>query len=67
VPPRLGQYNPKQAISRTERRTAARAFQCVELLAEREVLEDQLVMSATDQCQGVDEYEDHVQHVSILS
>jgi hypothetical protein len=35
VPPRVGQCDPKQAISPPELRTAAGAFQGVELLAER--------------------------------
>ena len=42
VPPRLGQYEPKQSIARAELRMADRAFQRVELLAQGEVLEDQL-------------------------
>jgi len=67
VPPRLGQYDPKQAISPPELRTAARTFQSVELLAEREVLEDQFMMSAAGQHQRADEYKDHLQHGSILS
>jgi hypothetical protein len=37
------------------------------LLAEREVLEDQFVMSAAGQRQRADEYDDHLQHASILS
>ena len=50
-----------------ELRTAARAFQCVELLAEREVLEDEFVMSAAGQPEPADAYKDHTQHASILS
>ena len=60
VPPRPGQYDPKQPVSRPELRTADRAFQCVELLAECEVLEDQFVMSAAGQPDGTDEERDHV-------
>jgi hypothetical protein len=67
VPPRLGQYDPKQPISPPQLRTGAWASQRVELLAEREVLEDQFVMSVAGQRQGADEYKDHLQHASILS
>ena len=67
VPPRLGQSDPKQAISPPELRTAARAFQAVELLAEREVLEDQFVMSAAGQPQRADENKDHLQHAKTVS
>ena len=59
VPPRLGQYDPKQPISPPQLRTGACASQRVELLAEREVLEDQFVMSAAGQREPADEYEDH--------
>ena len=58
ISPRLGQDNPKQAISPPELRPADRAFQRVKLLAEREVLEDQFVMSAAGQRQREDEYDD---------
>jgi hypothetical protein len=67
VPPRLHSYDPKQAISRPELRTAGRAFHCGKLLAEREVLEDQFVMAAAGQREPADEYEDHAQHASMLS
>ena len=67
VPPRLGHYDPKQPISPPQLRTGACASQRVELLAEREVLEDQFVMSLAGQRQGADEYKDHLQHASILS
>ncbi len=62
-----GQDDPKQPASPPQRRTGARASQRVELLAEREVLEDQFVMSAAGQRQRADEYKDHLQHASILS
>ena len=67
APPRLGQYDPKQPISLPESGTADRAFQRVKLLAEREVLEDQFVVSATGQGQRADEHKDYLQHMSILS
>jgi hypothetical protein len=35
----------------------------VELLAEREVLEDQFVMSAAGQRQRANEYKDHLKHM----
>jgi hypothetical protein len=67
VPPRLGQYDPKQPIPPPKLRTGARAFQRAELLAEREVLEDQFMMSAAGQRYGADKYNDHLQHAPILS
>ena len=67
VSPRLSQHDPKQPIARPELRTGDRASQRVELLAEREVLEDQFVMSATGQHQRPDEDQDHLPHASILS
>ena len=60
MPPRPGQYEPKQPVSSPELRTARRPFQCVELLAECEVLKNQLVMSAAGQPDGTDEERDHV-------
>jgi hypothetical protein len=66
APPRLGQHDPKQPISPPEIETFARASARVELLAEREVLEDKFVMSAASQRHRADQYKDHVQHVSIL-
>jgi hypothetical protein len=67
VPARLGQHDPKQPIPPPKLRTGARAFQHAELLAEREVLEDQFMMSAAGQRYGADKYNDHLQHESILS
>ena len=67
IPPRLGEDDPKQPISPPESRTADRAFQRVKLLAEREVLEDQFVMSATGQRQRAEEYKGHLQHMSIVA
>ncbi|MPY88779.1 MAG: hypothetical protein GEU99_12725 [Luteitalea sp.] len=67
VPPCLGQHDPQQPISPPELRTGDRASQYVELLAEREVLEDEFVMSAAGQRQRADEYKGHFQHASILS
>jgi hypothetical protein len=55
VPPRLGQHDPKQPISPPEPRTGARASQRVELLAERESLDDQFVMFAAGLRQRADE------------
>jgi len=48
----------KQPISPSEMRTGARAFQRVELLAEREILEDQFAMSAASQRQPSHECND---------
>jgi hypothetical protein len=39
----------------------------VKLLAKREVLEDQFVMSATGQCQRAEQYMEHLQHTSIVA
>ena len=47
-----------------ELRTADRAFQRVELLAEREVLEDQFVMSAAGQGQRSRHQHDCFEHAS---
>jgi len=55
VPSRLGQHDPKQPISPPEPRTGARASQRVELLAERESLDDQFVMFAAGQRQRANE------------
>lgn len=66
VPPRLGQDDPKQPISPPELWPTHCAFQRVKLLAEREVLEDQFVVSAAGQRQRADEYNGHLQHMSIL-
>jgi hypothetical protein len=60
VPPRVGQHDPKQPIPRPQVRTGARAFPRAELLAEREVLEDQFMMSAAGQRQRADEYTDRL-------
>ena len=67
VPPRLGQHDSKQPIPPPKLRTGARTFQRGELLAEREVLEDQFMMSAAGQRYRADKYNDHLQHASILS
>jgi hypothetical protein len=67
VPPRFGQHDPKQPISRPELRTGDAASQRIELLAEREVFEDQLVMSAAGQRQRANDDNDHLRHASILS
>ena len=58
VPPRLGQYDPKQPISPPELRTAGGALQGGQPLPQREVLEDHLVMSTAGQRQRADEYKD---------
>ena len=60
-------YDPKQPIAPPELRTADRASQRVELLAEREVLEDQFVMSAAGQRQRAEEYKERLQHMSIVA
>ena len=60
VPPGLGHHDPKQPISLPELRTADTAPQRIELLAEREVFEDQLVMSAAGQPDRTNEDHDHV-------
>jgi hypothetical protein len=57
----------KQAISRPKLRTAHRTFQGGELLAKREVLQDQFAMSAAGQRNAADQDKDHAQHASILS
>jgi hypothetical protein len=46
---------------------STRASEGMELLAEHQVLEDQFVMSAAGQRHRADEYNDHLQHASILS
>jgi hypothetical protein len=66
APPRLSQYDPNQPISPPEMGTFAHASARVELLAEREVLEDQFVMSAASQRQRAGQYKDRVQHAPIL-
>ena len=67
VVPRLGQHDPKQAISPSKLRTGDGASQRVELLPEREILDDQFVMSATGQRHSADEEKDGLKHASILS
>jgi hypothetical protein len=64
VPPRLGQDDPQQPISPPELRTAERACQRVELLAEGEVLKDHFVMSAAGQGQGSRHQHDCFEHAS---
>ena len=49
VPPRLGQHDPEQPVAPPELRTRDAAPKRMELLTEREVFEDQLVMSAAGQ------------------
>ena len=66
VPPRSSQHDPKQPISPPEVGTFARASERVELLPEREVLENQLMMSTACQTHSADEDNDHLQHASIL-
>ena len=65
--PRLGQHDPKQAISPSKLRTGDGASQRVELLPEREILDDQFVRSATGQRHSADEEKDGLKHASILS
>jgi hypothetical protein len=67
VPPRPGQQDPKQPISPSEVGTADGASQRVELLPERKILEDELVMSPAGQRQRADEEKDHLKHAWILS
>ena len=67
APPRLCQDDPKQPVARPERRPGAPAFEGVELLAEREVLEDQFAMAAAGQRQRTNENKDDFQHASILA
>ena len=54
APPRLRQHDPKQPIAPSELRPGACASDRVQLLAEREVLEDQFVMSAEGQHEPAD-------------
>ena|SRR5438876_1014284 len=65
-PPRLGQDDPRQAISPPETRTCARAFHSVELLSKGDILNDQFVVSTTGQRQRPDQHRDYLQHTSIL-
>jgi hypothetical protein len=67
VPPRLGQQDPRQPISAPGLRTDHGASQRVELLPEREVLEDEFVMSTTGQRQRADDDKDRVKHSRIVS
>ena len=67
VPPHAGQGDPKQPVAAPELRPDALASERVQLLAEREVLQDQFVMPAASQRQRAQEDEDDLQHASILS
>jgi hypothetical protein len=67
VPPASGQGDPKQSVARLEGRAFGRAFQGRQLLAQREVLQDQFLMSTERQHQRAANHDEHLQHASIVS
>lgn len=51
VGPDSGDGNPEQSVAREEARAPGRAFHRCQLLAQREVLEDQFPIAAERHCQ----------------
>ena len=67
VPPASRQGDPKQSVARLEMGSRGRASQGRQLLPQGQVLQDQLSMSTARQCQRTDQYEQQLQHASIVA
>jgi len=67
VPPAPRQGNPKQSVARLEVRALGRAFQCRQLLPQRQVLQDQFSMAAKRQRQRTADHNEQLQHASIVA
>jgi hypothetical protein len=67
VPPDATQGDPKQSVARLEVRTRGRAFHRPELLSQCHVLQDQFAMAAERQRQGAADYDEKLQHPSIVT
>jgi hypothetical protein len=66
VPPDSGQDDPKQAVACLEVWAAGGEFHRSQLLPQRQVLQDQLPMSAERQGQRPADHEQQLQHASIV-
>src|SRR6266852_6795168 len=62
ISPRLGEEHPKQSISRAELRTPDCAPKDGQLLTQRQVLERDGPVSATDQPERSEQYDNRSQH-----
>jgi hypothetical protein len=62
VPPGMGEQHPKQAISMAEWGPRDRAPEHRQLLAERQVLKCDCAVSAADQCERSEHYDERGQH-----
>jgi hypothetical protein len=62
VPPRLGEEDPKESVARVELWALGRAPPGGQLLTEREILERDRPMSAADQTDRSEEYDQRRQH-----
>jgi hypothetical protein len=67
VVPATREGNPKELVARPEAGTFLRTVQGLQLLPEREVLQDQFPMSAERQGQRADEHDEQLQHVVIVA
>ena len=67
VRPEASQGDPKQAVSRLQARATVRPLHRHQLLAERQVLQDQFSMSAESQRQRTTDDDQQLEHVSILA
>lgn len=64
--PDRGKSDPEQPIALAKTRSSDRAFQGVELLSQRDIFENQLVMSTARHSQRAAEQQNHFQHAVIL-
>ena len=67
VPPASCQSDPKQSVARLEMGSLGRASQGRQLLAQGQVLQDQLSMSTARQRQRTDDDDEQLQHASIVA
>jgi hypothetical protein len=67
VPPHAGQGDPKQPVARPERRAFGRPFQRPQLLPQRDVLQDQFVVSAARQREPTGNHDEQLQHGWIVA
>jgi hypothetical protein len=62
ISPRFGEQRPKQSIFRAQSRTSDRAPKDGQLLTQRQVLEHDGSVSATDQPEGPEQYDQRGQY-----
>src|SRR5262249_53642748 len=62
APPRCGQRDPEQSVPARDSHSSAGAFQCDQLLSQRQVFTNQFAVSAAGQREAADDDKEHLKH-----